>query len=1398
MGGLNKQIDEYIKESNKRIDEYADESNKRIDESNKRFDEYADDTNKMIKNMKESIDTQYQEMIKMVNIIKLKLNSTNGVTDEIYENLNKLHKSIQNKSDISDIINKFSDFNDNIDNIVKPIINKELDKITTIIPQLITKDEFKTQLEQYSKSIDEKLDKIPMLTKLVKSMGKQYDDMSDIILTIKNKIKDSLNSDSMTTIDELKTLIDSKSSKDDIYDKLIEFENKIDNIVKSNIKNEMNLIDKVIPTLINRKELEKYIMTTEERFDEYNKVIANIRESIDMQYDKMIKIIEVIKNKMSMNTKTHIPSKIYDTIDQLYNMINMKSNISDIENKFSDFNNSIDTKIKSSIINEIKQLNDIIPSLVTKEELKNGVHKNQNNDDGKLDEYIKETNKRFDEYNEMINTMKKSMDRQYEEMINIVDIMKRKINTNDVPPEIYSTIGQLQNLINTKSNISDITNKFEEFNNMIDTKIKNNIMIEIKQFSDIIPSLVTKTDMDKIVKTLDNKINDIEKILNSLKKSINTQYDEMIKMVDIIKIKLRNTNGITDEIYDNLNKLQKLIDRKSNISDIENKFMEFNNNINGIIKPLISKELDSINMIIPLLVTKDDFKSELNQYKDDLDKYKDTIDNKIKMIPELISKIPILGKLIETMSKQYDEIRESVNTMEKQLGNKPNLKLPKQIKASIDEIKTTDSSKMSLNDIIDKLEKIEQIIPTLVKNDDFVNYTKSIESKMEENKVVIDKIINSIDVQFNDIIKLINIIKNKTSDDKFSQEIYNNINELQKLVNNKSNIIDVENKFSEFYNNINNMVKPIITKEIYSINETLPKLVTNIELKTQLDQYKSIIDATISQYKEQIKTIQNNNITEDVYSDIQILKESIILQFEEMIKISDIIKKKTNKMDNITNNIYNDFDMKISNSVDTVKTIKDNMTVQFEEMIKIADIVKNKTNKMDNINNNIYNDFDMKISKSVDTVKTIKDNMTVQFEDMIKIADIVKNKTNKMDNITQNIYNDFDMKISHSVNTIKKIKDNMTVQFEEMIKVVDIIKSKLNKTDGVTKEIYDNMNELQRLINSKANINDITMKFGEFTNNIDNMIKLNTMTELNKMTPLFATKEELSGYQKKTYESMSPIINSIELKLNSVGTPEVSKTKLNEFKKSVELIDDKDTLFRKCNDFKEGLVITIKKMIDKELIELNNKIKSLPTKKEQINLLDRINKDRINKDRINKNRDNKNRDNKHRDNKHRDNKNNYKSIEGGGVNRSDENLNNFKKIDNILTNNFNKQKDIMKNIIKNIMNKIRQLSNNLDKSYIKMYKYAQKNLFILFNFIDQFTINSINIDTSSKKIQEIINYYNDIISKKIFPYEISNNINDMIVNIDILYNIIKNKDEFNNLVEILLDNQIKVENLDHI
>ena len=313
----------------------------------------VDEMLKTINNITSSTNDMYKKIKHHINKIYKNLDKTPEIPQEIYENLEWLKKNTKSNTNINDFEHKFSDFEnkfsnfiDNQDNVMKPLITNELRAIADILPNIITQDKLKTQLEEYKNIFNVQLETI-----------------------------------SQTSNDQLE-------------------------------------------------------------------MIRQDRDIIKTQFNSMIKIINIIKNKLAI---PDTPDKIYDDINNIKSLIDNKSNTEDIMNKFSEFVDKIENDIKNKISEEIKQFNDIIPRLVTidmmeeyKTVIDNKIIEFINTTDIKLNEYQNMTNNRLDVYNQKIDTIVISIDNMYKKLLKLVDTIKKKLGNENVSPNIIDMIKTLE------------------------------------------------------------------------------------------------------------------------------------------------------------------------------------------------------------------------------------------------------------------------------------------------------------------------------------------------------------------------------------------------------------------------------------------------------------------------------------------------------------------------------------------------------------------------------------------------------------------------------------------------------------------------------------------------------------------------------------------------------------------------------------------------------------------------------------------------------------------------------------------------------------------------------------------------------------------------------------------
>ena len=285
---------------------------------------------------------------------------------------------------------------------------------------------------------------------------------SNIIKYIDTKIEEKVNK---TELDKFKSIIvslkkqidsiiDDKSSINNISSKLGEFTTSLDTIIGN-----MGSIN---------TELEK-ISSNDAKYDELNECVLKLQTKI-------------------ANSPGSISFKNQEIMNELLRLIDTKSNISDVDNKFSEFISNMDNIVKPIIDNELKEINKILPTLITNKqfekkikEIKNSIKILPKSNDLNLDKIP------------LLESNIESVNKKFDDMTNLFKIIENKIEkTQDIPQEIYNKFHEIIELVNTKSNMIDVEEKFMKFSDMIDYKFEEMISKELSQINTLIPSLVQK------------------------------------------------------------------------------------------------------------------------------------------------------------------------------------------------------------------------------------------------------------------------------------------------------------------------------------------------------------------------------------------------------------------------------------------------------------------------------------------------------------------------------------------------------------------------------------------------------------------------------------------------------------------------------------------------------------------------------------------------------------------------------------------------------------------------------------------------------------------------------------------------------------------------------------------
>ena len=521
---------------------------------------------------KKDLEDFMETNLKTYDFNKIK-NSTNNKLDEAIIQLNKKISNLPSKNDVNKISNALAN-KVNLSEL-KNILAQKVDKseITQIIKSNIDMNYINSQLQKKldifnldkiqndlnTKSNTEEIDKIQ------EELDKKIDveNLNDLIRVLNNKL-DKKDVDNLVDkiIEKQNETYDAKIKALDIdFDRFIES-------VKAQFKSVNNAVNKLskdktdkiyFEERLNNK-LDNKILINE--FDKQNKevnskindiIIRNKEniESLNMKFEeldlKMNNQIESLKDDIrniikELNSLTNNSQYNFDLVIKEKNNFDFFKN--EITNKLDNLFDKIESKIDSNFVN--KNL------IRIQEDLKN---------------YINEMTQEKITYNEMENIIKNINERNNENLtknkkelnnkinnINtqIINLDKNKINSEQLNLFLDNKINEINNEINKRAFISDITN------------INN----KLKQINDTLAQKLDEAIYGKNHKEVINLLNKIEsESENTYKKK---EEDNLLSQ----KLNINSFNSVVKE-------LNKLIDTKLDIIDYQ-KYIDIQEIINNI------------------------------------------------------------------------------------------------------------------------------------------------------------------------------------------------------------------------------------------------------------------------------------------------------------------------------------------------------------------------------------------------------------------------------------------------------------------------------------------------------------------------------------------------------------------------------------------------------------------------------------------------------------------------------------------------------------------------------------------------------------------------------------------------------------------------------------------------
>jgi len=700
-----------------------------------------------------------------------------------------------------------------------------------------------------------------------------------------------------------------------------------------------------------------------------------------------------------------------------YNMkiIGKKNNLNDLSKESYNINSSINENIekeKEKYKEQIKKIKKFYEKLMKnkKEEYENILKK--------VDDIIYKKENEIDKLNNQINELNSKLKKQKEDLD---DMSKEKEDLQNSVSTLSTQVEEQKNLLKNDKTEKQYKALIEILNDNISALEKKLIKLEDT-------SIFNETSKEKIINSLDFKINEFQSQMNNLNKQKNNS---------IIK-KSQN------EIKINLISSEKNIDFASNdkinaqITEIQKENFEL----------LINQEF--ITKKVEIIDTQIKTSKKLNKnLKNMLDKYDKK--NKAELIMALAKK-EIDYIIMNDCVKTYDSILK--NLIELQHDDKFNL-----YKVENDLNNLINKSSLLLNNYLNYINRIDDINKELeIIVNDPENYDKL--NQMRENiEILMDE---SEDI--NNINKMQKMYNNRNINnipyDKCPsnlENIFTNINEnflilIESYNSTNSNICHLISLMEEsscykkkFISNLSSFVQECVkddfTKQniLYKLTELLKSKMSE---KNYNDKMEEIIRELFHKIIENLSEKDNEN---------KLLNQKINLymkQIDENVKKSNFTSKpytsRNNMASSVSYNEYNTLKLKLINQQKTINNTKNNMEKMTTSINKFNELLKS-TNL--NNNNKLYeNKITNMMAECQSAVQNVNKGLNIETINFNKI-----NKDNRVNELFRKSY----------------IKDNM----------IDVQNYKNKKfSQNLLKHYFINLSKFSQ------NISEYGLSYDEYNN----------------------------------------------------------------------------------------------------------------------------------------------------------------------------------------------------------------------------------------------------------------------------------------------------------------------------
>ena len=501
-------------------------------------------------------------------------------------------------------------------------------------------------------------------------------------------------------------------------------------------------------------------------------------------------------------------------------------------------------------------------------------------------------------------------------------------------------------------------------------------------------------------------------------------------------------------------------------------------------------------------------KKELVYYLESKPSTNDLYNNR-KKIEENRKDIELIKDNIHNIISGHSHQKNEIDKINKELNKKCNLDdVAEALELKLDKENYLNEINKIKNDIEKNLEKkLEEIlkkIEAINNNKSDINDFKLISDAFQDMKLSLtqrvddidndlDRLIENIKSQFQTTNKLINDLENKKSDKKDFDEV--NI-----LLNKKLD----EEKF-------NNLISDIKNNLFESLNNFKEDYLTNIKIfESKLENKNETIITELNKQNEEIKNFTTNE------------KEEINIAINEILQENNLeINNNLEQINSEIKNLEKNLDEKIQKKLDENKfdTYLTNIKKELNSKISILDSQKNIQD--------IMISFEQKINI---LITELKQELITNFENLLHEKADITLLNDKISSIDFNILKDYITTIDYD------LKQKMESMLNDYINITNTNMENLNKE--MLSNITNNKSQINSLLNSKANIDELNIALNqikkELNNKVNNIEFKNSMNNQAMINDIICNENQVGRWLWKSNKNKNKL--AIPWDIQSVNT----------------------------------------------------------------------------------------------------------------------------------------------------------------------------------------------------------------------------------------------------------------------